>query len=317
MQALFLDNSSVIFLNDYPKPSVGKEQAIIRVIYAGICSTDLELVKGYAGFRGVPGHEFVGVIEQAEDNNRIGQRVVGEINLGCGACTVCLGHGSAHCPQRTVLGIIEKDGAFADYLTMPIENLYQVPGTIEDRVAVFTEPLAAALRIREQVIVPPSEPIAVVGPGKLGLLIGQVMALTGTDVIMLGRRPESLDFAEALGLKADLVDAVENNSFGFVIEATGNEAGLANSLRIVKPQGTLVMKSTFSGLANVDLTKLVVGELRVIGSRCGPFEPALRLLSRGVIEVASMIEAEYSLEDGVKAFEHAARPGARKILLKP
>jgi threonine dehydrogenase-like Zn-dependent dehydrogenase len=317
MQALFLDNSSVIFLNDYPKPSVGKEQAIIRVIYAGICSTDLELVKGYAGFRGVPGHEFVGVIEQAEDINRIGQRVVGEINLGCGACAVCLGHGSAHCPQRTVLGIIEKDGAFADYLAMPIENLYQVPGTIEDRVAVFTEPLAAALRIREQVIVPPSEPIAVVGPGKLGLLIGQVMALTGTEVIMLGRRPESLDFAEGLGLKADLVDAAENNSFGFVIEATGNEAGLANSLRIVKPQGTLVMKSTFSGLANVDLTKLVVGELRVIGSRCGPFEPALRLLSRGVIEVASMIEAEYSLEDGVKAFKHAARPGARKILLRP
>jgi len=312
-----LDNNSVIFLNDYPKPSVDKEQAIIRVIYAGICSTDLELVKGYAGFRGVPGHEFVGVIEQAEDINRIGQRVVGEINLGCGACTVCLGHGSAHCPQRTVLGIIEKDGAFADYLAMPIENLYQVPGTIDDRVAVFTEPLAAALRIREQVIVPPSEPIAVVGPGKLGLLIGQVMALIGTEVIMLGRRPESLDFAEGLGLEADLVDAAENNSFGFVIEATGNEAGLANSLRIVKPQGTLVLKSTFSGLANVDLTKLVVGELRVIGSRCGPFEPALRLLSRGVIEVASMIEAEYSLEDGVKAFEHAARTGARKILLRP
>jgi threonine dehydrogenase-like Zn-dependent dehydrogenase len=317
MQALYLDNNSVIFLDDYPKPSVGKEQTIIQVIYAGICSTDLELVKGYAGFSGVPGHEFVGVVEQSEDVNWIGQRVVGEINLGCAECAVCLGHGTAHCPHRTVLGIIKKDGAFADYLTLPMANLHQVPGTIEDRVAVFTEPLAAALRIREQVVVPPSERIAVVGPGKLGLLIGQVMALNGTEVIMLGRRPESLDFAQGLGLKTDLVDAALDNSFGFVIEATGNEEGLANSLRIAKPQGTLVMKSTFSGLANIDLTKLVVGELSVIGSRCGPFEPALRLLSRGAIEVESMIEAEYSLVDGIKAFEHATRPGARKILLKP
>lgn len=294
-----------------------KEQATIRVLYAGICSTDLELVKGYAGFKGVPGHEFVGVVEEAEDVHWIGQRVVGEINLGCGICAVCLGHGSSHCPNRTVLGIIEKDGAFADFLTLPIANLHQVPGTIEDRAAVFTEPLAAALRIREQVVVPPSEKIAVVGPGKLGLLIGQVLALAGTEVIMLGRRTESLDFAEGLGLEAELVEAIEDNSFGFVVEATGSDAGLANSLRIVKPQGTLVMKSTFSGLAHIDLTKLVVGELHVIGSRCGPFEPALRLLSRGTIDVEKMIDADYALAEGVMAFEQAARPGARKMLLKP
>ncbi len=192
-----------------------------------------------------------------------------------------------------------------------------VPDNVPDEAAVFTEPLAAALRIREQVRVSPSARMAVVGPGRLGLLVGQVLALAGGEVTMLGRRPETLELPAALGLQTGLVEEAADDSFDFVVEATGNEAGLVHSLRLVRPQGTLVMKSTFAGAANVDLTKLVVGEIQVVGSRCGPFAPALRLLERGQVNVTALIEGRYALADGVAAFAHAARPGVRKILLQP
>lgn len=317
MQALVVRGGQIHYVDDYPQPERGPNEALIRVTLGGICSTDLEIVKGYTPFEGVLGHEFVGVVEEADEAGWTGRRVVGTINLGCRRCAVCLGDGPEHCPQRTVLGIHSKDGVFADWVTLPVVNLLPVPGNVPDEAAVFTEPLAAALRIREQVRVSPSARMAVVGPGRLGLLVGQVLALAGGEVTMLGRRPETLELPAALGLQTGLVEEAADDSFDFVVEATGNEAGLVHSLRLVRPQGTLVMKSTFAGAANVDLTKLVVGEIQVVGSRCGPFAPALRLLERGQVNVTALIEGRYALADGVAAFARAARPGVRKILLQP
>ncbi len=321
MHALYLAEGRLYLHNDYPQPEPGPDEALIRVTLAGICSTDLELVKGYAGgFRGVLGHEFVGVVEavgSAEAAEWVGRRVVGGINLGCRRCAVCLGEGPEHCPDRTTLGIHNKDGVFADYVTLPGVNLLPVPDSVADDEAVFTEPLAAALRIREQIAIRPSARVAVVGPGRLGLLVAQVLALAGTDVTVLGRRAESLALPRQLGLATGLVEEAADDSFDLVVEATGNDAGLAHSLRLVRPLGTLVLKSTFAGQAHVNLTKLVVGEITVVGSRCGPFAPALRLLERGAVAVRPLIEAEYPLTDALAAFDHASRPGVRKILLRP
>ena len=321
MRALYLEEGHLTLHDDYPRPGVGADEALIRVMLAGICSTDLELVKGYAGgFGGVLGHEFVGVVEavgSAEAAEWIGRRVVGGINLGCRRCAVCLGEGPEHCSNRTTLGIHNKDGVFADYVTLPVVNLVAVPDSVADEEAVFTEPLAAALRIREQIAVRPAARAAVVGPGRLGLLVAQVLALAGTDVLVLGRRAASLELPRQLGLATGLVDDAADDSFDLVVEATGNDAGFAHSLRLVRPRGTLVLKSTFHGHANINLTKLVVAEINVVGSRCGPFAPALRLLARGAVAVRPLIEAEYPLADALAAFAHADQPGARKILLRP
>jgi len=316
-----LEGARLEFVSDYPCPEPDSGEALIRVSLAGICSTDLELTKGYmGGFGGVLGHEFVGVVERtgaAETADWVGRRVVGTINLGCGRCPVCLGDGPEHCPNRTTLGIANKDGVFADYVTLPVVNLLPVPDGVPDEEAVFTEPLAAALRIREQIRVRPTARVAVVGPGRLGLLVAQVLTLGGTEVTVLGRRRETLPLPAQLGLAVGLVEEQGDDSFDVVVEATGNEAGLAHSLRLARPRGTLALKSTFHGNANVNLTKLVVGELTVVGSRCGPFAPALRLLAAGAVQVRPLIEAEYPLRDGLAAFEHAARPGVRKVLLRP
>ena len=317
MQALYLTNGQLQYRADYLRPEPSPNEALIQILLAGICATDLEIVKGYAQFEGVLGHEFVGRVVQAADATWLGQRVVGTINLGCRQCAECIERGPEHCPSRTVLGIANKDGIFADYVTLPLANLLPVPDEVADEAAVFTEPLAAALRIRDQIAIHTSAKVAVVGPGRLGMLIGQVIALSGTSVTMLGRRPESLVFPAGLGLQTGLVQHYPDNHFDLVIEATGNESGLAHSLRLVRPLGTILLKSTFYGPTTINLTKLVVGEITVVGSRCGPFAPALRLLAEKRIEVQAMIEAEYPLADGVRAMEHAARPGVRKILLRP
>lgn len=320
MKALKLYDGKLTLDEHYPVPEPGEQEALIRVSLAGICSTDLEIVRGYGAFQGVLGHEFVGVVERtgsADNAEWIGRRVVGTINLGCRRCPICLHDGPEHCPYRTVLGIINKDGIFAEYATLPVANLLTVPDSVPDELAVFTEPLAAALRIREQLVVRPSARTAVVGPGRLGLLIAQVLALAGTAVTVLGRRPATLELPQQLGLLVGLVEEAADDSFDFVVEATGNDAGFAHSLRIVRPQGTLVLKSTFAGNANINLTKLVVGEIHVVGSRCGPFAPALRLLEQERVQVRPLIEGEYPLADALTAFEHAARPGVRKILLRP
>lgn len=322
MQALLVTDGNVAYTTDHPRPRPALGEALIRVLLAGICATDLEIVRGYAAFQGVLGHEFVGVVEDVggslpDGDEWLGQRVVGAINLGCGDCEVCISQGPEHCPHRDVLGIVEKDGAFADYLTLPLDNLKPVPEGVPDETAVFTEPLAAAVRVTEQVDVWPGTATAVVGPGRLGILVAQVLAEAGADVTVLGRSEASLELPADLGLAAGLVHEAVDNGFDLAVEATGNDAGLAHALRLVRPLGTLVMKSTYAGKANVDLTKLVVGEITVVGSRCGPFGPALALLERGAIAVEPLIEAEYSLSQGKAALEHAARPGVRKVLLRP
>ncbi len=318
MQALYLADGKLQFQIDAPKPQPKKGEALIRLQLAGICSTDLEIVKGYAGFAGILGHEFVGdVVEAPDEPTWVGKRVVGRINLGCRSCPDCFAGNVEHCPHRTVLGIINKDGAFADYLTLPTANLLEVPEGVTDEEAVFTEPLAAALRIRQQAKISPTDKVAVVGPGRLGLLIGQVLALGGASVMMLGRSRKSLEMPEQMGMQTGIISDYADNAFDFVVEATGNEAGFAHSLRLVRPLGRLALKSTFAGKAHIDLTKLVVGEITVIGSRCGPFHPALRLLAEKAIQTAPLIQGRYPLSQGIPAFAHAAQPGVRKILLQP
>lgn len=318
MRALVLGPQGPVFVDNAEPPAPAAGEALLRLRWAGVCSTDLELIRGYAGgFRGVLGHEFVAEVAQADGAPEwVGRRVVGTINLACRRCAECLGHGPEHCPNRTVLGIVGKDGAFADYLTLPIANLLEVPDTVDDRDAVFAEPLAAALRLREQLPVAPTAAIAVVGPGRLGLLVAQVLALAGGRPQVLGRRGESLELPRRLGLEAGLVGEAPSDAYELVVEATGNQDGLRESLRLVRPRGTLALKSTFHGQAQVDLTKIVVAELRVVGSRCGPFAPALRLLERRHVEVAALVDAVYPLDDALAALEVAARPGVRKVLLR-
>jgi threonine dehydrogenase-like Zn-dependent dehydrogenase len=321
MNAICLEDGQLIIRSDYPKPELNPGQARLAISVAGICSTDLEIVKGYVpGFQGVLGHEFVAVVEAVADPvhaDWVGRRVVGGINIGCGECPTCLSDGPEHCPQRHTLGIHNWDGVFADFAVLPVTNLLPVPDNVPDEAAVFTEPLAAALRIRDQVRVRPSARTAVIGPGRLGLLVGLVLALDGTEVIMLGRRESSLALPAKLGLPTGLAEVFDDSSFDFVVEVTGNEAGFAQALRLVRPLGTLVLKSTFAGKANINLTKLVVDEITTIGSRCGPFAPALRLLAQDAIPVQALIDGQYPLSQGLAAFEHAAQSGIRKILLRP
>jgi threonine dehydrogenase-like Zn-dependent dehydrogenase len=318
MKALYLENNSLTVRNDYPDPDLQPGDALLRVNLAGICSTDLELVKGYGvGFTGVLGHEFVGEVIAAADAHWIGQRVVSSINIGCGKCYWCLGNVPEHCEWRQTIGIHDRDGAFADYIAVPIANLHPVPDKVPDEAAVFTEPLAAALRIREQVVVRPSAKTAVIGPGRLGMLVGLVMALSGSDVTMLGRQTSSLRLPEKMGLKTGLSADFPENSFDLIVEVTGNQAGFAEGLRLIRPLGTIILKSTFHGHSNLNMTKIVVDEISVIGSRCGPFAPALRLLAHKQIDVHSLIDKVYSLSKGMDAIDYAANPGIRKVLLKP
>lgn len=320
MRALYLGPDGPVLREDHPVPTLQAGEALLRVTRAGVCSTDLELIKGYAGFEGVLGHEFVAVVEQVADPGDaawVGRRVVGTINLACRRCPVCVGSGPEHCPHRTVLGIIARDGIFAERAALPVANLLAVPEGVDDDKAVFTEPLAAALRLREQITLRPSGRAAVVGPGRLGLLVAQVLRLDGSRPLVLGRREESLELPRRLGFDTGLAADAPPDAFDLVVEATGNESGLAESLRLVRPLGTLVLKSTFQGAATVDLTKLVVGEIRVVGSRCGPFPPALELLRRGAVEVGALIDGRYPLARALDGLEHAGRPGVRKILLEP
>lgn len=318
MQALYLENGKVRYRHDYPLPQAAPDETLIRVTRAGICATDLEMVKGYRqDFAGVMGHEFVGVVEQAPDAAWHGRRVVGGINLGCQQCEVCQRQGPEHCPSRRVLGIHGKDGVFADYVTLPLANLLAVPDGVPDEAAVFTEPLAAALRILEQTPVRPSAQTAVIGPGRLGLLVGQVLALAGVDVVMIGRSRLSLELPASLGLATGLAADFADERFAFIVEATGNETGWQTALRLVRPLGTIILKSTFVGQPAIAMSDLVVREITVVGSRCGPFAPALRLLANGRINTQALIDAEYPLRQGLIALTHAAKPGVRKVLLRP
>ena len=316
MQALLLDEKLQL-VEDHPIPKPPSGEALIRVGLAGICNTDLELVKGYMQFQGIPGHEFVGVVERAPGAEEWeGRRVVGEINAACGECPTCRAGRPTHCPHRTTLGIAGRDGAFAEYLTLPVRNLHAVPESLSDEAAVFTEPLAAACEILQQVHVRPSDRVVVLGDGKLGLLCAQVLSLTGCDLIAVGHHREKLDILARMGIRTEVGEESVVAGADIVIETTGHPGGYAAARRLVRPRGTVVLKSTYHGAVDADLTMAVVDEITLVGSRCGPFAPALRLLERGLVDVTPLIQARYPLSQALAAFEHAARPGTLKVLVE-
>jgi threonine dehydrogenase-like Zn-dependent dehydrogenase len=315
MRALLLDEA-LRLVEDYPTPEPPPGEALIRVRLAGICNTDLELAKGYMQFHGVPGHEFVGVVERTPGAEEWeGRRVVGEINAACGTCSTCQAGRPTHCPHRTTLGISGRNGAFAEYLTLPVRNLHPVPDTVPDEIAVFTEPLAAACEILQQVHIRPTDRAVVLGDGKLGLLCAQVLALTGCDLITVGHHREKLNLLAQQGIPTAMEgDPIEAGA-DLVVEATGRPEGYAAARRLVRPRGTIMLKSTYHGSVDADLTMAVVDEITLVGSRCGPFAPALRLLERDIVNVTPLIQARYRLSEALAAFEHAARPGTLKILM--
>lgn len=316
MRAIVVDPRLEVQQN-HPDPVPGPGEALIKVHQAGICSTDLHIVRGYMSFAGILGHEFVGeVIEANGRADLIGTRVAGEINASCGRCRTCLAGRRTHCPTRTTMGISGRDGAFADYVCLPAENLHVLPDVIPDDLAVFVEPLAAACEILEQVHITPTDQIVVIGDGKLGLLCCQVLCLAGGAVTLLGRHSHRRDWVRSLGIH--YITDVQQVQPGadVVIDATGSPEGLALAAEFVRPRGTIVLKSTFAGAVPVPMASLVVNEIRLIGSRCGPFPPAIRFLAQGLITVDPFIQERYPLDQGLTAFEQAAKPGALKILLE-
>jgi threonine dehydrogenase-like Zn-dependent dehydrogenase len=315
MKGLWLENQQLQLKTDLPIPEPSTEEALVRVLQAGVCNTDLELLRGYYPYKGILGHEFVGVVEQGPEH-LINQRVVGEINAVCGQCRFCLGGSPTHCENRTVLGIVNRNGAFADYLTLPVTNLHPVPDNVSTDVATFTEPLAAALEIQQQISIDKNQRVLVIGDGKLGQLVAQTLALTGCDLLVIGRHPEKLANLAARGIKTGLETAVTQRSFDIAVECTGNPEGFDLARRSLYPRGILVLKSTYAGKLTLDASALVVDEITVIGSRCGPFAPALELLEKGQVDVEPLIQGRYPLEKALQAFETAQRRGVLKVLVE-
>ena len=315
MRAVRLTSDGLIYDACHPLPVAGADQTLIRVTRAGICATDLELIKGYYGFQGILGHELVGLVEQSSDARWLGRRVVCSINFADPHSPEFAEYGLEHHPGRTVLGIVGHDGGMADFVCVPTRNLLEVPAGVSDDQAVFTEPLAAALRLTEQIVLPAGQPAVVIGPGRLGLLVGQVLAARGAEVILLGRNQQSLELPARLGFATRLAESLPDSQFHLVVDCSGNPQGLELALRLTRPLGRLVLKSTFAGSAPINLTKLVVDEIQLIGSRCGPMAPAVRCLERGQVDVLPLIDARYNVADALAAFEHASQPGVRKVLL--
>jgi len=305
-------------LREIEKPH-NTDEALVRVLLSGICNTDLEIARGYAGFNGTIGHEFVGVVEKSDERKLVGRRVVGEINAGCGRCALCRAGDPRHCPSRTVLGIVGRDGAHAEFLQLPNVNLIPVPKNIPDQQAVFTEPLAAACGILERAAITKSDRVAVIGDGKLGLLCAQVVALTVAQTLLVGKHAEKLRIAERRGIETSRPNeaAKRQREFDVVVEASGAAGGFKLALDLLRPKGKLVLKSTFHGSTEIDAARIVVDEISIIGSRCGRFQPALDLLKRNVIDVESLISEEHPLSKGLKAMARAKTPGILKVLLRP
>jgi alcohol dehydrogenase len=315
MLAVHLENGRVsIRKRAVPRRAPGF--ATIRLLYGGICNTDLELQRGYYGFEGTPGHEFVGEVVEADDRALIGRHVVGEINLACGRCDWCERGLGRHCPNRTVLGIVRHAGAFADMLTLPETNLHVVPPSISDECAVFAEPLAAACEILDQVKLPAKAQVAVLGDGKLGLLIAQVLQAHGAEVHQYGRHIEKLRISQRAGVQAEVAKKLPKAAYDWVVDATGSPEGLKQAVEMTRPRGTVVMKSTVHGMVSIDTAPVIVNELTLVGSRCGRFEPALRLLKTGRVRVDDMISDVVALRNAPAAFKRAARNGALKVLLR-
>lgn len=290
--------------------------ALVRLVCGGICSTDLELQRGYYDFRGTPGHEFVGLVEEADSPALAGKRVVGEINLSCTNCGWCRRGFGRHCPRRGVLGIVSHPGAFQEYFLLPERNLHAVPDAVPTDHAVFAEPVAAACQILDQVKIPRAAPVAVLGDGKLGLLIAQVLRVHGARVRLFGRHKSKLEIAARAGIDVELSTKWEAvAAYGWVVEATGSADGLRQAVAMTRPRGTIVMKSTVHDAVTLDTAPIVVREITLIGSRCGRFEPALKLLADGGLKLEAMISDRFPLAEAPRAFARAAESGALKVLL--
>lgn len=331
MRALVFHNNTLMLESNYPRPDLQPGEALIKVTRAGICNTDMEITRGYLGFQGVLGHEFVGVVEAVHEGSGasaptdlIGKRVVGEINIACrrADCWYCQRGIYSHCPNRATLGILNHDGAFAEYMTLPTANLHVVPDNVSDDEAVFVEPLAANFEMLEQIHLKPTDSVLVIGDGKMGQLAAQVLALSGCEVMIVGKHAEKLALAEKYGARPYLLDdathfALENGRrVDVVVECSGSAQGLEMALRLVRPRGTLILKSTVADASTLHLAPIVIDEIRVQGSRCGPFAPALRALSQRRIDVLPLITARYSLDDGLAAFKHARQRDALKVLMQ-
>jgi len=315
-RALYFDGNSLRLIHDHVVDR--GDEVLVRVRYAGICGTDLQILRGYAGFRGVPGHEFVGVVEEADDEALVGKRVVGEINVACGRCDMCRVGLKRHCRNRTVLGIKGRDGSFSEYLRLPAENLHEVPHEVSDEEAVFVEPLAAALEIVEQLHLEPSYRVAVIGDGRLANLIAQVLRYHVQELRVFGKHERKLRVLESLGIETTTsVSEDERWRYDVVVEVTGRESGLKTAIELVRPRGTIVLKSTIAGDYRIDLAPVVVNEVRIVGSRCGQFPPAIAALRRRIVDVKRLIDRVYPLEDHREAFDAAASPDTLKVLLKP
>lgn len=317
MKALRVDKKKLA-LREIDLPERGQE-ALVRVLLSGICNTDLEITRGYANFSGTIGHEFVGVVEDSPDGKLVGQRVVGEINAGCGDCELCRANDPRHCAKRTVLGILGRDGAHAEFLRLPLVNLLPVPDQVVDEHAVFAEPLAAAWGILERVPITKEMNVAVIGDGKLGLLCAQALALTGAPVVLIGKHTQKLRIAERRGIETTTVKntSKRKREFDVIVEASGSASAFSTAIDLLRPRGILVLKSTFHGATEINAATVVVDEISIIGSRCGRLAPALDLLKKGAIDVDSLINEEYSLREGVRAMERAATKGVLKVLLRP
>jgi 2-desacetyl-2-hydroxyethyl bacteriochlorophyllide A dehydrogenase len=311
MQSLWLENQQ-LSLRDISKPNKPGE-ALIKVRLSGICGTDLELLRGYYPYTGVLGHEFVGEVVESPQKDWIGKRVVGEINVVCGTCEQCRQGRPTHCENRSVLGIANRDGVHAEYCRLPLENLHTVP----DEAAVFTEPVAAALEIQQQIHILPTDRVLLIGAGRLGQLIAQTLALTGADLRVIARHPHQQALLQSRQISLISEEAVDARRWDVVVDATGSPSGFDLARRALRPRGTLVLKSTYRGEMTVNWSPLVVDEITIVGSRCGPFAPALRLLERGEIDPAALIAARYPLSKAVEAAQAAQMPGMLKVLLEP
>lgn len=331
MRALVCHGTGLTLERIYPHPTPVAGEALIRVLQVGICNTDLEIIRGYMGFMGVLGHEFVGVVEeiygeQVREQNRhlLGKRIVGEINAACrrSDCFHCQRGISTHCPNRTTLGIVKRDGAFADYLTLPVENLHLVPENVSDEEAVFVEPLAANFEMLEQVHLKPTDSVVILGDGKMGQLAAQVLTLSGCEVLMVGKHKEKLALAEKRGVRTYLLDDAKSfiledgRRVDLVVECSGSAQGLEMALRLVRPRGTVILKSTVAERSLLHLAPIVIDEIRVQGSRCGPFAPALRALSQKLVDIRSLISTRYTLDEGLAAFQYAEQKGVLKVLVR-
>jgi len=316
MRAIVYDEDGLRLDTEYPEPVPDEHDTLVRVLLAGICDTDIEITKGYMEFRGVLGHEFVGVVETSDWPSLVGRRVVGEINCACGRCPMCRADESHHCPHRTVLGIAGRDGAFADRLMLPAVNLHVVPDNVHDREAVFTEPLAAAFRIVEQIEIGSRTRAVILGDGKLGALVAQVLKMHTPEIVLVGKHIEKLNVIAGIGVSTTHIDETADLEADVVVDCTGRPEGMSVALDIVRPLGTIVMKSTVAERTEADITRMVVDEITLVGSRCGPFLPALRALEDHAVQVEPLISYELPLDRAMDAFSLAQQHETFKVLIR-